>query len=242
VPGAGFLFLKIMERTEIVIAEDGALIERTLRERHLEIEQTVFEELTSEATRIIRNVMTIPEWGVAHANVGLHDTLWSVAIDRIPLRARFRLANKVLVPAFACVSEPEMPLVWRAPAEVRLIFVIRTEFSEGKAIVCGNWLFAWSDDNNGYRLPLPNLHDDCLICTGEFEHCYPTVFEGLAASLAQFGRSKWNSDLMRDSERSQKFFRFRPTAEGFETLPIEAQPWTGLCDKVSTALMERIVP
>ena len=46
---------------------------------------------------------------------------------------------------------------------------------------------------------------------------------------------------MRTVERSQKFFRFRPTNETFETLPIEAADWTTLCDKVSTAISERII-
>ena len=46
---------------------------------------------------------------------------------------------------------------------------------------------------------------------------------------------------MRTSEQSQKFFRFKPTKETFETLPIQADNWTVLCDKVGSALMERVV-
>ena len=46
---------------------------------------------------------------------------------------------------------------------------------------------------------------------------------------------------MRTIEQSQKFFRFQPTNETFETLPIAATDWTTLCDKVSTAVMERVI-
>jgi hypothetical protein len=46
---------------------------------------------------------------------------------------------------------------------------------------------------------------------------------------------------MRTVEQSQKFFRFQPTNETFETLPIQADDWTTLCDKVSTAIMERVI-
>jgi len=60
------------------------------------------------------------------------------------------------------------------------------------------------------------------------------------ASLEQFNRSKWNADLMRTIEQSQKFFRFQPTKDSFETLPIQGE-WTALCNKVSTALWERVV-
>ena len=61
------------------------------------------------------------------------------------------------------------------------------------------------------------------------------------ASLEQFNRSKWNADLMRTSEQSQKFFRFQPTPATFETLPIEADQWTTLCNKVATVIMERVI-
>jgi len=230
-----------MENTEIIIRENGTLTERVIRERALEAEASVLDALTSEVTRTLRNVTAIPEWGVAHANVGLNDTIWSVAIDRIPLIARFRLINGVLVPMFASTTDHEMPLVWHSPAEVRLVFVVRTEFNNDHISVAGNWLFAYDQDNRGYRLPLPNLHDDCLICTGNFADRYNSAGEGISASLEQFRKSKWNADLMKTVEQSQKFFRFHPTNETFETLPILAADWTALCNKVSTAIMERVV-
>ena len=230
-----------METTEIIIRENGVLTERVIRERDLEAGQTVLDALTDEMTRSLRNALTIPDWGLAHANVGLIDTIWSVPIDRIPLNARFRLINDVLVPAFASSTDIEMPLVWHAPKEVRLVFVIRTEFAKDCLKIDGNWLFACDQDNRGYRLPLPNLHDDCAICTGDFKSSYDSAQAGIIASLEQFNKSKWNSDLMRTIEQSQKFFRFRPTNETFETLPIQADDWTTLCDKVSTAIMERVI-
>jgi hypothetical protein len=134
-----------------------------------------------------------------------------------------------------------MPLVWRAPAEVRLVFVVRTEMMGDCVAINGNWLFALNQDHNGYRLPLPNLHDECTICTGEFESGYDTAQAALIASLKQFDQSKWNSDLMRTVAQSQKFFRFQPTNETFTTLPIEAKEWTSLCDKVSSAILDRVI-
>jgi hypothetical protein len=230
-----------METIETIIRQNGTLVERTIRERDLDAEQSVLEALTDEVTRSLRNVVSIPDWGLAHASVGLADTIWSVPIDHIVLNAKFRLIAGVLVPVFASSTDVEMPLVWRAPKEVRLIFAVRTEFVGDCVKIDGNWLFACDKDNRGYRLPLPNLHDDCLICTGNFEDLYDTASEALAASLEQFRKSKWNADLMRTIEQSQKFFRFQPTNETFETLPIAAADWTTLCDKVSTAIMERVI-
>jgi hypothetical protein len=230
-----------METTEIILRETGVITERVIRERDLDAGQSILDALTSSMTRNVRNVLTLPDWGKAHASAGLGDTIWSVPINRIPLHARFRLINGVLVPVFASATDVEMPLIWQAPAEVRLVFVVRTTLDEAGILLDGNWLFACDRNNRAYRLPLPNLHDDCRICTGEFETCYDTGGECVAASLEQFRKSKWNADLMRTVERSQKFFRFQPTNDTFETLPIEASDWTTLCDKVSTTISERII-
>jgi hypothetical protein len=105
----------------------------------------------------------------------------------------------------------------------------------------GNWLFACDVDKRGYRLPLPNLHDDCRICTGAFDGDQETAFDCVKASLEQFNKSKWNADLMRTSEQSKQFFRFKPTRDGFETLPIQSDNWTMLCEKVGSALIERVI-
>ena len=110
-----------MEKIEIIIRDNGTLTERTIRERDLKAEGEVLDELTADVTRSQRNVLAIPDWGVAHANVGLFDTIWSVAINRIPLKARFKLVNSVLVPMFASMTDLEMPMVWTAPPAVRLI-------------------------------------------------------------------------------------------------------------------------
>ena len=230
-----------METTEIILRENGNLTERIVRERDLSTGPAVLDALTGSVTRTLRNVLSLPDWGAAHASVGLDDTLWTVRIDRVPLHARFRLVNNVLVPAFASGTDIELPLVWHAPKEVRLAFVVRTELEETATRICGNWLFACDADGRGYRLPLPNLHDDCLICTGNFTDLHASGAECVAASLEQFRKSKWNADLMRTIERSQKFFRFQPANEAFTTLPIEAADWTSLCDKVSTDIMERVI-
>jgi hypothetical protein len=230
-----------MQTTEIILRDNGTLTERVIRERNLNAEELVLESLTDGVNRPLRNVFTLPNWGLVHANVGRNDTLWTVGLNRIPLHAHFRLINQVLVPAFASPTDVEMPLVWQPPSSMRLAFVVRTEFEATTVRVCGNWLFACDADNRGYRLPLPNLHDDCLLCTGGFAEHYPSGQEGVAASLEQFRKSKWNADLMRTVEQSQQMFRFQPTNDTFETLPPAVPDWTTLCDKVSTDILGRVI-
>jgi len=230
-----------MEKTEIILRDNGTLTERIIRERDLLAEGEVLDALTAEVTRQQRHVFAIPSWGAAHADVGVTDTLWSVPINRIPLKARFRVINGVLLPMFASLTDLEMPMVWSAPKEVRLVFAVRTTVEDDLVIVGGNWLFALDANHSGYRLPLPNLHDECTLCTGEFADSYDTALAAVSASLEQFNQSKWNADLMRTVAQSQKFFRFRPSNETFTTLPIEAADWTTLCDKVATAILDRVL-
>ncbi len=230
-----------METTEILIRGDGTLIERRVHERILDVGQSVMDALTEEIKRGIRNIIHLPQLGMAHANVSTNHTLWSVAIDRISLNTKFRLIDDVLVPAFTAETDIEIPLVWHAPKEMRLVFAVQTACCHDSIKIDGNWLFACDMDNRGYRLPLPNLYDDCRICTGNFQEHYESHHKALVASLEQFRKSQWNSDLMQNLELSQRFFRFRPTNESFETLPIQAENWTTLCKKVSTSVLERII-
>lgn len=230
-----------METTEIILRENGTLTERVIRERDLNAGPAVLEALTESVTRSVRQVLRLPEWGAVHASVGLDDTLWTVVLDRLPLATRFRLVADVLVPAFAAESDLELSLVWQVPRDMRLAFVVRTESEEGEVVIHQNYLFACDTRNRAYRLPLPNLFDDCKVCTGEFGRTHPSGAAAVAASVEQFRASPWNADLMPAIERSQQCFRFQPTNESFTTLPIAAADWTTLCDKVSTAVSERIV-
>jgi hypothetical protein len=229
-----------MDKTEIILNPDGSFLERLLNERPLNVGQGVLDTLTENVVRTVRNVFHIPNWGNVHASVGLHDVLWCIALDRIPLHARFKLINQVMVPMFASSTDLEMPLMWKVPQSVKVVFCVLTKADDGFVSVEGNWLFACDQDKRGFRLPLPNLHDDCRICTGQFEGDQETALECVKASLDQFAVSKWNSDLMRTIEQSQKFFRFLPTKDTFEPLAVQGE-WTGLCSKVSTALFERVV-
>jgi len=230
-----------METTEIILRENGTLTERVIRERDLNAGPAVLAALTESVTRSVRQVLRLPEWGAVHASVGLDDTLWTVVLDRLPLATRFRLVADVLVPAFAAESDLELSLVWQVPRDMRLAFVVRTESEEGEVVIHQNYLFACDTRNRAYRLPLPNLFDDCKVCTGEFARTHPSGAAAVAASVEQFRASPWNADLMPAIERSQQCFRFQPTNESFTTLPIAVADWTTLCDKVSTAVSERIV-
>lgn len=229
-----------MNTTEIIIRENGTIAERVVQERTLKVQKAVLEELSAYVTREVRNAFDVPNLGHAHANVSKDSTVWSVRLDRVPLNTCFGMVGGVLVPKFES-AEMQMPLEWKVPEEVRLVFVTETKFQGPKTVVQANWLFAFNDVGNAYRLPLPNLYDDCKLCMGTFTTAHNSAQECLVASLEQFRKSEWNSDLMPSIEDAQRFFRFKPTNETFDTLSIDAEIWTDLCEKVSTSLVERVI-
>ncbi|MGZ4961681.1 MAG: hypothetical protein ACXWC8_03910 [Limisphaerales bacterium] len=229
-----------MSTTEIIIRENGTIAERTIHERTLKVQKAVLEELSAHVTREIRQAVIVPNWGNAHANVSKDSTVWSIRLGRIPLNTCFGMVGGVLVPKFEA-AEMQMPLEWKAPESIRLVFVTETKFQGLKTVIQANWLFAFNDVGNAYRLPLPNLYDDCKLCMGSFTSAHNSAQECLVASLEQFRKSEWNSDLMPSIEDSQRLFRFKPTNETFESLPVDAPDWTDLCEKVSTSLIERVI-
>ncbi len=93
-----------MEKTEIIIRDNGTLTERFIRERDLKAEGEVLDELTADVTRKERNVMAFPVWGLAHADVGLNDTLSVGGHRPDPTQGPVRLTNGVLLPVFASMS------------------------------------------------------------------------------------------------------------------------------------------
>ena len=109
----------------------------------LPVEETSRTALTADVVRKARNLLNIPDWGPAHANIRENDIFWSVPIQRIPLKARFRLVNQVLVPMFASSSDLEMPMMWQAPPEVRLVFVVQTQCFDQSTTIAGTSPRTW---------------------------------------------------------------------------------------------------
>ncbi len=72
------------------------------------------------------------------------------------------------------------------------MFVVRTRMEDDCVVIGGNWLFAFNQAGNGYRLSLPNLHDECTICTGEFEDSCISAHHHCSASAFQSGTDEEN--------------------------------------------------
>ena len=84
----------------------------------------------------------IPDWGFVHASAVRTTRFGRCQLTAFRLHARFKLVNQVMVPMFASGTDLEMPLVWKVPAEVKVVFAVLTKQEDGMVSVEGNWLFA----------------------------------------------------------------------------------------------------
>jgi hypothetical protein len=90
------------------------------------------------------------------------------------------------------------------------------------------------------RLPLPNVHSDCRVCTGKYLSDSATSIGALELALAQFNSSTWNSDLLESKEAAGSFFRFSPSGDKFVTIKTLTEP-SKLCQVVSVPEFEYLI-
>lgn len=233
---------------EYVIKEDGGLIRRDIVERELEITQAGLEALGNSIIRRTTSIYHLKDFGPAHIALGAESNIvfFTVELKRIPLRAPFKLVKEsTLVPQFGDNSLDTLSLEWEAPEGMSIRFLNMCTVNEGGRAnqrwhSTKAWLFAGTTDNRQFRLPLPNIYDDCRICEGEWVRTASNGEECLLKALTQFEKSEWNADLWRAPENTQSMFRFTPNKEGFTQMAISGD-WTNLSFKVGTDVTKWLV-
>lgn len=163
---------------------------------------------------------------------------YTVNLPELCIQAPYKLVEKVMVPQFNSKSDPVIPMKWIPPEDCHLKYLAMIQDSN---VQC-EWLMALDNKGLAWRLPLPNVYEDCRVCTGEYPRFCETDQHGVNSSLRQFRASNWNQDLWSgQEERSQKMFRFLPNKkEGFEQLQPDGN-WTKLCVKVGIPQLQYLV-
>lgn len=241
-------------KTEFIIDKEGRFYRedsvRTEIDPGPELEKCFKTTMSVKLTSLI----SLPTWGVVSVSVddiGLQH--WSVPIAEIKFNTSFRVkgegATAELIPLFVeSKSEPSMSIDWRKSdalssqskgMDIRFVAVIQFQ-TNGLFRVQKQYLYAFDDAKNGYRLPLSNLYDTCELCNGVYNSEDATAIGTLTRALNQFRNSSWNSDLLKDVDVIENFIRFKPLETGFQTLPIKGI-WTKHCEKVSTPIMKHII-
>lgn len=239
------------DENRLVLSDDGKLFrERTVLQEVAVNEDEIFQAMQDGFKINLRDVMVVDGCPVhLRTNGKLQDdimTVWAtIGLDRIRLNTSYVMEEGVLVPTFKARGRendndaPVMPLEWmvqKAAPRLKLWMLTYTKHNQAdntRPFHLGeSWLIATSQTNRHYRLPLPNVYSDCKICMGDFTKTGGTLAECLHNDLRQFFSSNWNADLAPDMESARKMFRFKPSNEGTETLPVIGN-WNNLCGRVS---------
>jgi hypothetical protein len=202
----------------------------------------------------IPRLMVIPTWGQVSVAVDENAyQYWSVTVDEINFKTSFKVNGEgesaELVPTFReNPAEPAITIAWNKNDAMKdqsksmylkfMAHIVADGIHHYK--VHKQYLYAFDDTNNAYRLPISNLYDTCELCNGEYNSRATTALESLTKALHQFRNSSWNSDLWKSEGIVDNFIRFKPLANGFQTLPIKNQ-WTRSCAKIGTQLQKHAI-
>ncbi len=175
---------------------------------------------------------------------GCPSLIGTIPVSKLVLRTNYAISDGVLAPKFErepAKDDPILPLVWDVEigsgGALSLYLLVVTQQRHGMYIIGNCYLIASDQDSGYWRLPLPNVHSDCRVCTGEYTSKHATFMECMDAAYGQFLGSNWNSDLLESTETTQKFFRFKAEGNEFTTMQVEAKA-TKYCQRVNIPQLE----
>jgi hypothetical protein len=233
-------------KTQYIFDKDGRLFREDSTLREIRIGDEIARALCQDMSIKIKNVVTHEKWG-AHslcADVG-GSCWWTVSMPTLTLRCPFIMKENIWVPQLDNNEEPVTVQEWKAPNDMRLMFLVETRLSSGRVSKQNyTYLFAVSQDNNFWRLPLGNLFDECRVCLGNEEYFGLTHLEVVAKALEQLNNASWNADLWNTDKRNKThaLFRYKPLDKGFEQMPVsDDHHWTTYCYKIGLTLTEKVV-
>lgn len=242
-PGAGLLFAN-MNIVEHIFDSEGRLFRETKSRIEIQLTPEIARSMVTDMQHKVTNLARHPLGAVHLCADPAGYCYYTVDLKELPLRTAFTATDDVLTPQFDSDRDPVLALKWVPPADLRLRFFMRVyhhSLNRQQGDIC--YLFAFSEDNNAWHLPLGNLFDDCRICMGEERFTGPSQMDVLNSALSQFEKSEWNADLWRGDVRmaTKRLFRFKASNEKMTQLPIEGAGWMAHCQKVGVELARLVV-
>jgi hypothetical protein len=243
---------EVMSATEVLLSEDGRIFRRNIAQTEVMVDEAaVFTAFREGQSVQVRNALLV---GGETASLGLKslpDGRVSIAatipLKFIHLNTNFKLEGGVAMPIFTTPdpNEPTLNVDWdvrvACSGKVKLWFLVNTIQRHDGLFYNGEcYLAASSVTNRIYRIPLANIYDEGRICMGVYTAINPSLQEALSMALTQFLASPWNSDLHRPAEKSDAFFRFKVSNDGYETLPVVGQ-WSNLCERISVPQLDALI-
>lgn len=231
---------------------DGTLQHVIIKITERNLNKDLLEVFGKKVARVTSNIVQVE--GQPFSIVATGTELYGfVVLKGLTLRTGFRMGlDKILRPVYPYKGDPyankeegiDFAPVWTPPASMKLVFAAKIlEFNMPSPTTSWNhccYLMAFSGINC-WRLPLPNVYDNCDVCMGQFDGRGDSVLSAFMKAYDQFNNSTWNSDLL-DTWRqtnSDALFHFKPTVDSFEQCDTP-NDWTRLCFKSPTTVSQII--
>jgi len=232
------------ESCEYVLRAGGEIVRRDIVERNVTINENVVNQLCTATVTTTRNVFEAFVNGdrsmVSTVTRG-REFYCAFPLRSVVIRSPYRLTGGAMIPYFNSPHDPTLSLTWTPPASMRLRILaqMQSELSApNRHRVMQVWMYAFDKEGGCYRLPLPNLYEDCKVCSGDQRVIWSETAQiAIQHFMEVFKSSPWNADLWTTVEESQTLFRFTPEGEGANQIfkPIVMDDWIRLTKKVATA-------
>jgi hypothetical protein len=239
------------ERNYLSLNEDGSLEHVYESRSPRNLSEDLIARISNKVTRCTPKVFKLDDLACGLITTE-GETFAYRFIKELKLNTLFRVGeDKLLRPVFLPMSDqqakaekyPRFVASWKVPKDMNLMFAAKIfDIQSANPNTRSNhscFLIAWCLDNKAYRLPLPNLYDNCDVCTGDFDGSGRCIQSAFAQACTQMEKATWNSDLLDNSRSSgsDTMFRFKPVGEAMESVELEAD-WKPMCPKVATAVTE----
>lgn len=223
---------------EVNKEERDGTISVSLYSRKLKTEQWMMDELSDGRLELVRDVFSVAG-ARAHLKSGRSYQYITVEVPHITLNANFEAVDGLILPKFVKKDAiPSLPLrpQWVPPSGCRVRFLVQITALQ----VSDCYLVAFDADGKAFRLPLPNIFEDCKVCMGGFENRAPNIHRLVNQAVDQFFGSPWNTDLLDDDKLRQCRELFRWKAEGDQLVQqLPTDNWSKLCEKVAPATLDK---
>jgi len=241
----------------IRINPDGTCYSVQESQEPRELSSKIAESFASEMVHKIHNAFLLGNIPVS-MSFKKSEMYAYARLSEITLTSHYHLnvEDKILRPVFIKTEDltskqfPIMSPKWICPESMALYFVSKiygwntrmtlpkTQYDQS------NYLFALDSNKVAWKLPLPNIFDDCAICMGRFDGSGISIQEAFGLALSQFMKSSWNSDLNSSvtTQKAGSMFMFKPTENDVVQVEMDASVhWSNLCTKIATPVTDIIV-
>lgn len=220
-----------------MIEADGTVCRRTTSTSEIVISDAAMSTLTTASISATPNLATAVGSRI-HMVRQSNQLYFTAVLDRFFMRAPFKMFGDRLVPNFTG-TDPVIEMVWVPPEGCTLKMLIQPEVGLPR-LYC-SWFLAFDERGNAWRLPLPNVYDDCRVCTGQPATAYGTHLGMVADTLEKFRESRWNADLWSEPEKTQALFQWIPHNDGFEQVFPKSDDWTNYSYKISIPVLRFVL-